>query len=301
MNPFFTIVRPTYKRPDRLKRAIESVLKQTFSDFEIVVVNNADEDVILPVQNDRITLLQEKKKGANFARNRGIENSKGKFICFLDDDDVYFENHLQTMYDLIQANDSKVAMYRTFTKQEVAPGIFKNQPVITKPENDTDLDHVMTILLVMHCVCCHRDILQKIKFEPSIPVAQDYHMWIRIVVEYPLVEIPEITTLYHFSSDSTSSPSLEKYLQYIKVYKSLFSLEKVKLKLRKEIEHRRLFNYYNLILQCNLKELKFGLFLKIMAGSIRYKPSYLLRLEPYKLFLKYFIIKFKNSKLRVAI
>lgn len=285
---------PTFKRPDRLKRAVESVLNQSFTDFEIVIVNNADEEVVFPIQDNRITILHETKKGANYARNKGIENSKGEFICFLDDDDVYYENHLQTMYDLILDNDKKVALYRTFTNQEISSGVFKDQPIITKPDKDTDLDHVMTILLVMHCVCCHREILEKIKFDPSIPVAQDYHMWVRIVADFPLIEAPVITTLYHYSSDSTSSPSLEKFLLYIDVYKNLFSLKKVQLKLRKEIQNRRLFNYYNLILQCHLKELSFGLLLKIIGGSVKYKPGYIFKLELYKLTLKYFIVKIRK-------
>jgi len=294
MKPFFSIVMPTYKRPERLKRAVESVLNQSFKDFEIIIVNNADEKIILPIQDDRISVLQEEKKGANYARNKGIENAKADFICFLDDDDVYLDNHLETMHNMILKHDKKVALYRTFTNQEVLPGVFENQPVITKPNEDTALDHVMTILLVMHCVCCHRDILEKIKFDSSIPVAQDYHMWVRIVTEYPLIEIPSITTVYYYSSDSTSSPSLEKFLLYIDVYKKLFSLDKVKINLRKEIQHRRLFNYYNLILHCHLTELTFRMFVKIIWGSAHYKPSYMLNFEFYKLFAKYFISKLRN-------
>ena len=294
MKPLFSIVMPTYKRPERLKRAVESVLNQSFKDFEIIIVNNADEKIILPIQDDRISVLQEEKKGANYARNKGIENAKADFICFLDDDDVYLDNHLETMHNMILKHDKKVALYRTFTNQEVLPGVFENQPVITKPNEDTDLDHVMTILLVMHCVCCHRDILEKIKFDSSIPVAQDYHMWVRIVTEYPLIEIPSITTVYYYSSDSTSSPSLEKFLLYIDVYKKLFSLDKVKINLRKEIQHRRLFNYYNLILHCHLTELTFRMFVKIIWGSAHYKPSYMLNFEFYKLFAKYFISKLRN-------
>ena len=80
MKPFFSIVMPTYKRPERLKRAVESALNQSFKDFEIIIVNNADEKIILPTQDDRISVLQEEKKGANYARNKGIENAKADFI-----------------------------------------------------------------------------------------------------------------------------------------------------------------------------------------------------------------------------
>ncbi len=66
MKPFFSVVMPTFKRPERLKRAVESVLNQSFTDFEILIVNNANEEVIIPVQDVRITVLNEAKKRSKF-------------------------------------------------------------------------------------------------------------------------------------------------------------------------------------------------------------------------------------------
>ena len=85
--PFFSVIIPTYNRPETLDRAISSVLKQSFSDFELIIVNNGSERLHIAVKDDRIKILTEKKTGASYARNTGIQNANGQFICFLDDDE----------------------------------------------------------------------------------------------------------------------------------------------------------------------------------------------------------------------
>jgi len=282
---------PTYKRPDKLKRAVESVLNQTFGDFEIVIVNNANEDVILPIQDNRITLLQEKQKGANFARNKGIKNSNGEFICFLDDDDVYLENHLNTLHDLIKSNGEKVGLYRTFTKVELSEGVFEDQKIITKDEGETELDHLLSVLLVMHCVCCHREVLLNVTFDPEIKVAQDYHLWIRILSKYPIFEAPKITTIYYKTEDSISSPSMEKYFLYIDVYGSLFKQKNISAQLSKKIINTRMIRYYDLLLSCYYKELSIKRFIRSSINTTKYNIKFIFSVHYLKLFIKFWMYK----------
>ena len=222
MDPFFTVIIPTCQRHEELNRAVCSVISQTLKDFELIIVNNGDDELNIAVKDERIKILPEKRKGANYARNTGIENSQGQFICFLDDDDIYLNNHLATLYNLIKGHSGKAAMYRTYTKIEKVKGEFVDQPIVMKHLDQTSLDHIFSVLLFMACVCCHRDVLKEIKFDPLIPVAQDYHLWSRILVKYPLIEIPIITTVYNKTNNSISSPSLEAYQNYIKVYGDLF-------------------------------------------------------------------------------
>ena len=213
MQPFFSVIIPTYSRPAELERAVKSVLSQTFSDFEIIIVNNADEEINLSFNDSRIKLFYEKRRGANFSRNTGIENSLANFICFLDDDDEYLSNHLNTFHDFILKHNKEVAFYRTFTNVETA-GKIENQKIKLKEENETSLEHFYTTMMVMHCACVHRNILSEIKFDTSVPVAQDYNLWTRILIRYPLYETPVITTIYHKSENSISTPNLKTLENY---------------------------------------------------------------------------------------
>jgi len=90
-----------------LSVALKSIARQTFRDYEVLVVNDAGEDVSglvkgfarsMPVR----LITHESERGPSAARNTGIAASRGKYIAYLDDDDYYFENHLATLHDFLQ-------------------------------------------------------------------------------------------------------------------------------------------------------------------------------------------------------
>lgn len=102
MNKLVSVIVPTYKRINILKRAIRSVINQTYNDFELLIINddiNNDKiviDAINEFNDNRIRFFNNNRtKGANGARNTGILNTKGEFIAFLDDDDEWLENKLE--------------------------------------------------------------------------------------------------------------------------------------------------------------------------------------------------------------
>lgn len=111
-NAIFSVIIPTYNRAGLLKRCIESVLAQTFSDWEAIVVDNYSEDnteeVVNSFNDPRIVYVKNHNYGViSVSRNKGIEISKGGWICFLDSDDIWLPNKLESMlpyfsdYDLI--------------------------------------------------------------------------------------------------------------------------------------------------------------------------------------------------------
>ena len=99
-----SVVIPLYNKENQIRATLESVLAQTFSDFEIVIVNDGSSDRSVEeasaVNDPRIRLIHQPNAGVSAARNRGIEKAKGEFIAFLDADDRWKPEYLQTQYEL---------------------------------------------------------------------------------------------------------------------------------------------------------------------------------------------------------
>ena len=99
--PFFTVVIPTYNRSKLLKGAIQSVLKQTYENFELIVVDDASTDntknIVKSFYDNRIRyMMNYHAKGGAGARNAGIFIAKGKWVAFLDDDDIWLPEKLES-------------------------------------------------------------------------------------------------------------------------------------------------------------------------------------------------------------
>lgn len=108
-NPKISIITPTYNRPQLLERAIKSVLSQTMTDWEMIIIddstNNETEEFIKKYQNHpQITYLKnEKNEGLPFSRNRGFDLAKGKWVTMLDDDDLYTDkDSLKKVWEILQ-------------------------------------------------------------------------------------------------------------------------------------------------------------------------------------------------------
>lgn len=103
--PVFSVVIPVYNRAHLIERAIRSVLDQTYSDFEIIVIDDGSTDdsaaVVARVGDSRIRLIDRENGGASAARNAGIDAARGRYIAFLDSDDTFLPHHLDTMRRLL--------------------------------------------------------------------------------------------------------------------------------------------------------------------------------------------------------
>ncbi len=113
--PTVSVIIPTYNRAHLLGRAIESVLDQTYQDFEIIVVDDASadetEEVVKSFGDDRINHIRhQKNKGGSAARNTGIKAARGEFIAFLDSDDEWVPKKLEKEIDRLQTLSNEVGV-----------------------------------------------------------------------------------------------------------------------------------------------------------------------------------------------
>ncbi|NLN32977.1 MAG: glycosyltransferase family 2 protein [Flavobacteriaceae bacterium] len=108
----FSVIIPLYNKAKYIQRAIESVLNQTYQNFEIIIVNDGSTDEsmeivsLISLEDKRIKLISQENHGVSSARNMGIANASYDYIAFLDGDDFYHNNFLEVIFNLIQKHDS---------------------------------------------------------------------------------------------------------------------------------------------------------------------------------------------------
>src|SRR5690606_29093225 len=101
----FSVVIPLYNKASNISKTILTVLNQNFSKFEIIIVNDGSTDnsldIVKTFSDERIVVIDQKNGGVSKARNTGIEHAKNDWIAFLDADDLWKPNHLETIYEMI--------------------------------------------------------------------------------------------------------------------------------------------------------------------------------------------------------
>ncbi len=105
----FSVVIPYYKKRKYIERCIDSVLSQTFDDFEIILIDDGSNDDISTVVSkkygNKVNLIQKENEGVSIARNIGIENASGNYVAFLDADDYWSRFYLEKAYEIVSQND----------------------------------------------------------------------------------------------------------------------------------------------------------------------------------------------------
>ena len=202
--PQVSVIIPTHNRAEHLPKALNSVLQQSYQDFEIVVVDDASVDhtpqVVARFKDPRIRYLRhDTNKGGSAARNTGIINSSSPFLAFLDDDDEWVVDKLQKQLSAILKSPQEVGViYTGHMTVDLATGKVLDKQV---PVKNGDLSRA---LLIENCVgststvLLRRECLNRVGlFDESLPCSQDYDLWIRISAKYQFEFIPEALLRYY--------------------------------------------------------------------------------------------------------
>lgn len=186
-----SVIIPSYNREDTIKRAVDSVLCQTYSDIEVIVVDDGSTDntvkVVSEYQDKRVRIICQKERGgANKARNTGIANAKGEYIAFQDSDDEWLPDKLRSQLDLMECEQ--------FQACYCAHNLIENgKETVTIPPDYQDIDkyqdHLREILSRYNVIgtptlVIKHDLLRRLGtqyFDEDMFRMQDYDFVIRII------------------------------------------------------------------------------------------------------------------------
>jgi len=230
---FFSIIIPTYNRPGLVRRALKSVYVQSFKNYEVLVINDGSNADYSSVEQEashleKLRYFYKENSGPSTTRNHGIDNAKGKFICFLDDDDEYLEDHLLVLHRLIEKNKYEKGLYKTLTYLKTGEEI-KKQVFAGLPEGAKVIERVFANIFGTCNVCISAEIVEEYKFRAEIPVSEDFDLWARIALNHPLFESDEYTTIYNFHGSNTSLGDEEmSQKKHIIAFKQIFAIPGLK-------------------------------------------------------------------------
>lgn len=213
-----SIVMPTLNRAPVLGAAIRSVLDQTYSNFELIVVDDGSEDATAVVVGSftdgrLIYLCHRGRHGGNWARNRGIERARGGIICFLDSDDVYLPHKLSTVADFFAKNPSVDVLVDSYVMHKDPEGKGKGKskekvcanPVLRSSEEFRAGVFERTVCKATPSVSVRRSALLDIgMFDETLQRRQDMDLVLRLSRAHTCNTIGEITWVKHVAADSIS-------------------------------------------------------------------------------------------------
>ena len=214
--PRVSIITPTYNRARFIGEAVESVLDQTMSDWELVIVDDGSTDDTRQVlerylADSRIHYYYQKNKGQSAARNLALENARAEFIGFLDSDDIWYEDKLERQLLAFEAHpDTHIVHGDEATMDELGRVVSRDNMqrhsgrITPQLLGDTSVS-ITTALVRRECF----DALGG--FSPRYGVADDYELWLRFSARYRFLYEPGIVAAYRVMANQISSDKRRRF------------------------------------------------------------------------------------------
>lgn len=218
MEPLVSIITPVYNGSETIKKTTESVLNQTYKNFEMIIVDDASDDDTDKIvkkyekKDNRIKLVTlSKKGGASVARNIAISEAKGKYIAFLDGDDLWKKDKLEKQIKFMEENNIYFSYtdYSYIDKDDMNMGIYRKCPKKMSYFKMLLGDSVGCLTVIYN-----REKTGKIEI-PKLKKRNDYALWCIILKKVKVgYKYNEILSLYRKNNDSLSSGRKYKLLKY---------------------------------------------------------------------------------------
>ncbi|MDD5578640.1 MAG: glycosyltransferase [Methylobacter sp.] len=214
-SPIISVIMPCFNAEKHLPASIASVFNQTYSNLELIVINDGSTDnslkILQSIDDDRLRILNQHNAGVCHARNQGIHMTKGELIAFLDADDTWHPECLNKLHQSLHNNKSAALAYCGWQNVGLSGG--QGEPYVP-PDYET-LDK-LTLLFANCCWPIHACLTRKQAifdanfFDERLVTSEDFLLWLQIGSRSTIVRVPEVLAFYHFHNGNQATQNKEK-------------------------------------------------------------------------------------------
>jgi glycosyltransferase involved in cell wall biosynthesis len=220
--PIISVVVPAYNAEHTILETVDSVLKQTFTDFELIVIDDGSTDqtakLLQSIADPRLKVFSYPNGSASVARNRGMAHATGDYISFLDADDLWTADKLQAQLAALQAHPEAGVAYSWTCNMSPTGEAFYPGVCVTYAGN-VQAQLLLSNFLASGSNCLiRRDAITSVgAFDPTLEAYEDWDYYLRLAARWPFVGVPKYQILYRQSAGGRSSKIaiLEKYSQIV--------------------------------------------------------------------------------------
>lgn len=294
-----SVIIPTYNRSALVRETVNSVLRQTFPDFELFVIDDGSTDntreVISSLNDSRLKYIYQNNSGVSSARNLGLKIARGQFICFLDSDDLWPRNFLQTMIKNLQDSPDYGAAYcmrtRLFEDGSTQPSYQKDffcSGQVTR--NLFEKTFIQT-----SAICFRKNILEGLFFDESLTNGEDVDLWLRVSTRTKFLFVPDIQIIYRQQSAAPGQPDFQpKYCNRIRVLERFYFELSGDKHIPRKTAIRKLGNAYRSVAKKAIKANCRKAAIELVQKAIQYRP---LQIRLYLDLLAAYSINKKSDKM----
>ena len=214
--PLVSVIIPTYNRSWAIQEAIDSVLDQDFTDYELIVVDDGSDDntpTILAGYGQPVTVFRQSNRGVSAARNQGLAAASGQLIAFLDSDDLWLPRKLSTQVEFFKDNPD--AVINQTQERWIRNGLRVNPKLRHHKFSGMIFEHSLALCLVSpSAVMIKKSLFCDVGvFDEQLPACEDYDLWLRISCRYPvhLIDTPLIIKRGGHADQLSKATGLDKY------------------------------------------------------------------------------------------
>ncbi len=240
--PFFSIIIPTFNRAQFISSAINSVISQTLTNWELIIVDDGSTDntqeVVQKYGDDRIRYIYQANAERSSARNKGIDCAKGEYICFLDSDDYFLPEKLANLKNAIDKKRGNNFVFYDGLIFELQ-GTRKKVPIPQLMDGESNFEFLLQNPIGPLQVCAKKKCFEVHKFNTNLRIGEDVELWLRMANELDFLRVDSYQTIALEHEDR--SVNLKKYnsakeqLKQLELIFVKYTTEQISKKVRKKL------------------------------------------------------------------
>ncbi len=305
-----SVIMASYNHEKFISYAIESVLNQTFKDFELIIIDDYSADRSRDIinnfekKNKRIkSLFHKRNKGISRTRNDGFEMAEGKYIAFLDSDDVWISHKLEVQVSILEQNENLIVWSEGDIIDEKGRSLMRRftdlYSLNTKKSGNLfyELLNTNKIIIYVSSMIFNKNHLRNIRFNENLKYDNDCQFYVELARNFNFLFIKEALSKYRIHSDNTririSLQKRDKYKDRVKL--NLFFLKTFKDELQKNLKWKLYTRLIVALLELDRKKLRIIIFSVIKAYPFKYlNYYYLMKCYFYTSYFTNFFVKIQK-------